>query len=427
MRSVPSDIASKLSLKKQTRANKADPSASIWIGRPTTALTTDVFLERQEVLAAPITDVAIAVAHPRIGAANTDVYLAYVSDGKAKVIAAVSRTKIDNHIWGNTGFEVDADVVSMAFDGSMPKVSRGGVEFITEPTPWIFWIKDQVLYARKLDGDTPIVLAETNCIDVSAVRAMWSEVGDFDFGLVCFFILNGQLFYRQLIRGEWLDAEAVTFGPAGITWAEVAAFRTWDYRVGVQLKGTDGKIYEMFTQFMGIGKQMTEHIEVRGITAAGKRTRLYLHEYKENEHIEIASVQGEGLYQWGTPVFGIAAANIDDGFGNWGKVVTVVLDHPCGPATVPGSGNRFSITGSNNATFYSESATCSVDGLTLTIIFADFNAALGECTLAYTPGSIKSPLINPATDMLAWTFDFEPINLEPPAMDPPEVVEVYNT
>ena len=427
MRSVPSDLASRLALKKQTRANHADPLASIWIGRPTTALTTDVFLERQEVLAAPITDVAIAVSHPRIGAANTDVYLAYITSGKAKVVTAISRTKIENHFWVNTGFEVDADALAIAFDGRMPRSDRGIVEFITDRTPWIFWTKNQVLYARKLDGETPVVLAETNCIDVTAVRAMWSEVGGFDFGLICFFILNGQLFYRQLIDGVWLDAEAITFGPAGASWVEVAAFRTWDYRVGLQAKDTDGRIFELFTQFMGIGKQLVDRIEVRKISADGIRTRLHLKNYEEEECIDIYGINGLSSYQWGSPVYGIAAANIDDGLDNWGRMVTVILDHSCGPDTVPLSGNRFSITDTNGAIFYSESAIASLDGRILTILFADFNAAKGVCTIAYTPGSIKSPLINPDVNMEYWTFDFEPINLDAPDIDPPEVVEVYNT
>lgn len=426
MRSVPSDIASKLSLKKQTRANKADPSASIWIGRPTTALTTDVFLERQEVLAAPITDVAIAVSHPRVGSADTDIYAAYITNGKAKVMTSILRTKIENHFWVNTGFEVDAEALAIAFDGQMPKSDHGTIEFVTDAKPWIFWVHNQVLYGRKLDGDTPIVLAETNCLDVAAVRAMWSEVGGFDFGLICFFILGGGIYYRQLIDGVWTDAEAVTFGPTGVSWTEVVAFRTWDYRVGLQAKTTDGEVYELFTQFMGIGKHMTERIDMRRVDAVGTRMHVGYKNTKTTESI-LLDVQASGARQWPLPVYAVAASNINDGADNWGVKVVLILDNPCNPGTVEsGNENCFNLKDSVNAIFYSSSVTCSADGLELTITFADFNGARGDCTIAYTPGSIKSPLVNPSIDMLYWTFSFEPINLVPLDIDPPEVVEVYN-
>jgi hypothetical protein len=90
VRSIPSDIASKLTMLKQTRANSADPSASIWIGRPTTPLTTDVFLEKQAVLTgASITDTSVAVCHPRQGAVNTKTHIAYISEGVAHAIVAI--------------------------------------------------------------------------------------------------------------------------------------------------------------------------------------------------------------------------------------------------------------------------------------------------------------------------------------------------
>ena len=194
MRSVPSDIASKLAMKKQTAANGADPSASIWIGRPTTPLTTDVFLEKQAVLTgASITDTSVAVCHPRQGAANTKINIGYIDAGVAKVVTAAAKTKMSSHAWINTGFSEPATAISVAYDGTMPKDDRGNVEFVTESQPWVFWVYNGAMYARKLGSSTTITLAQANCTDVSAIRAMWSEVGGFDFGLIAFFLLNGTI------------------------------------------------------------------------------------------------------------------------------------------------------------------------------------------------------------------------------------------
>ena len=111
MRSIPSDIASKLAMTKQTKANSADPSASIWIGRPTTPLTTDVFLEKQTVLTgASITDTSVAVCHPRQGAANTKINIAYIASGVAHVVTAATKTKVSNHIWVDSGFSEAARI-----------------------------------------------------------------------------------------------------------------------------------------------------------------------------------------------------------------------------------------------------------------------------------------------------------------------------
>lgn len=427
MRSIPSDIASKLAMTKQTRANSADPSASIWIGRPTTPLTTDVFLEKQAVLTGTsITDTSVAVCHPRQGAANTKINIGYIDAGVAKVVTAAVKTKMSNHIWVDSGFSENASAISVAYDGTMPKDHHGNVEFVTESQPWVFWVDSGALYARKLGTADTVTLAQANCTDVSAIRAMWSEVGGFDFGLIAFFLLNGTIYYRQLIDGEWMDAETVTFGPSGVTWTSIAAFRTWDYRVGVQGKTSTGDLYELFTQFMGIGKQTVEHIEVKDISAVGTLTPIDYHDTQLNEHVEIADISAVGLLQWGFAVYGVAAENIADENDDWGKFIVITLDHPCNVTSVSGNGSQFGITDENNVSFYSSSISVSEDGMTLTLGFVDFNSATGEVLLAYTPGTISSPPYNPTSPMQAWSLSFTPTNLVPPAVDPPEPLEVWN-
>lgn len=582
MRSIPSDIASKLAMTKQTKANSADPSASIWIGRPTTPLTTDVFLEKQAVLTgASITDTSVAVCHPRQGAANTKINIGYIDDGIAKVSTAAVKTKMPNHIWIDSGFSENASAISVAYDGTMPKDDRGNVEFVTESQPWVFWVNAGKLYARKLgtvseenevitttyqkvtitavsasgyfgagfeaanvidnnpdtrwasanktatqylqvdlstninvgkirvmtqSGYTPLVmeihasldnvtfskiaditaaqdktfsevaftsvlaryikvvmistpnasfynvnelevyeavessetvngviLAEANCTDVSAVRAMRSEVGGFDFGLIAFFLLSGTIYYRQLIDGEWTDAEVVTFGPS-VTWTEISAFRTWDYRVGVQGKATNGDIYELFTQFMGIGKQNVEHLEITDISAQGTLIPVDYHDAKSgDEHIEISNITAGalygGLYSVATPAI-VSAHNIptetvveEEVVEDWGKALVIKFNVHLVAADVTANSNNFTIKDSNNVPFSATSATLDADGKTITLTFADFNATAGECQIVYTPGTAYSmaSVAIPST-----SFNFTPINLNAPDEPAPEVEEIWN-
>lgn len=437
MRTVPSYISERLNKNIQTRANKSAPSASLWVGRPTTAMVDDAFLERQTVVAsANTTDVSIAVCHPRANSGNTRIDIAYISNGAARVLSAVHRHNMSAHIWRDAGFYEKATAVSIAYDGTMPKSTVGNVEFVTGQ-PWVFWVNDGALYGRILisapysqrsDGVT-VLLAEANCTDVSAIRAMWSSAGGFDFGLVVFFLLRGEIYYRQLIDGVWMDAEKVSLGPSitlpdgtvgpGVIWSEIAAFRTWDYRIGVQAKATTGRIYELFTQFMGVGKQLTEHLAV-DVEPKANYVAIDYTDVKSEEHIE-AHVSASGHMTYGLSSVPVAAYNVDDGTGNYGTTIHVKLDHPV--TNVDGNVANFSLADSNGDSYICTDVGCSEDGLTLILTFMDFNQAEDTTlTVEYVPGTIMSP----ATAMESFSYAFAPENLEKVDIPLPEPVKVWN-
>ena len=420
MRSMPSYISEQLSKRVQTRSNTADPSGRMWISRPSTALVNTEFLEHQTVVSGVVTDVSVAVCHPHTLTSNTQIYLGYIYGGTARVITSKHMASMDDHAWVDTGFEEPATSLSVVYDGTMPKDKNGDVEFVTELYPWVFWVNNSVLYGRKLySNEDAVILAESNCTDVSAIRAMYSSAGGFDFGLVVFFIINGQLFYRQLINGEWLDAEAISLGPSGVNWQEIATFRTWDYRIGVQAKSTDGSVYELFTQFMGIGKQNVEHIEVNVKPKAN-----YVHigdtDSSTKEHIEtIVSVSGARTY--GLSSIPVDVRNVNDGTGNYGTIVHVTLDHPV--TKVAGNSDNFSMVDGNANSYICTNCQASDDGMTLILTFLDFNLAEGTTlTIDYVPGTIMSP----ATAMDAFSFTFTPENLVAPDISAPEPIAAWN-
>ena len=420
MRSIPSYILERLNKNVQTRSNTATPSTRMWISRPSTVLMNDIFLERQTVATASITDVSIAVCHPRAMRSNTHIYIGYISGGTARVVTSKHKTNMSSHTWMDTGFEESATAISVAYDGTMPKADNGDVEFVTESYPWVFWVNNSVLYGRKLYSDEDaVILAETNCTDVSAIRAMHSTVGGFDFGLVVFFILNGQLFYRQLIGGEWKDAEAVSFGPSGTTWEEISTFRTWDYRIGVQAKTTAGDIYELFTQFMGVGKQNVEHIQV-DVEPKAKYIAIGNTDSRTDEHVE-AAVSVSGTRTYGLSSVPVSAYNVDDGTGNYGTTIHINLDQPV--TKVAGNSANFFLKDSNDAAYICTDCQVSDDGKTLILKFIDFNLSEGaDLTIDYAPGTIMSP----AVAMDAFSFTFTPDNLIAPDISAPEPIEAWN-
>ena len=429
MRVIPLDISNKLHSRIQTLANKCNPVLDARICRPETPLVNEVYLERQTVLeGVNATDVSVAVTHPSFGYnyANTKIFLAYISGGILRVQTAAGKIRMQNHVWSDMGIEIPASACSIVLDGTMPKNTKGEVEFITEPDPWLFWVSDTVLYGQKIGANEPIVLAETNCTDVSAVRAMWSSVGGFDFGLVVFFILDGKLYYRQLIGGEWMDAEIVSFGPDGVTWQEVAAFRTWDYRVGVQAKTTDGIVYELFTQFMGIGKQNAEHIELRSVKAESDLIEVQYTNTQETEHVELSEVFAGapygGLYSLDMPTI-TSAHNVEDANGDWGTTVIVTFSNYLVADQVASNYLQFALVDSRDTAYYPNAATLGSDGKTVTLTFEDFNAAYDLCEIQYAPGTVYSM----ATVLVeATSFSFTPQNLNPPVTPQPEVISIWN-
>lgn len=426
MRIIPSILSSRLKSNIQTRASKSDPSASLWVGRPNTVLVDDAFLERQTVKTASIEDASIAVCHPKIKKANTKIYMAYISDGTAKVVSANSKYAMAQHSWTDEGFSQTATAVSIAFDGTMPMTDRGDVEFVTEEIPWVFWVNDGMLFAQKLGGEV-ITLAESNCVDVSVIRAAWSQASSFDFGLVAFFILGSSLYYRQLINGEWTDAELVSFGPSGVYWAEVSAFRTWDYRVGVQLKSTDGDIYELFTQFMGIATRNVEHVSVANMSKQVDITRVYYTDSTSaSEHVEVANLNTPlvylGIYELGVPSL-LEVYNIDDGSGNWGKQVVFVFDKELENDSVQASIGSFYFIDEESKWYFPSSIEMDRTGRRATLTFVDINNASGECIAYYEPGTVVTMM----DEVLgAQEYKFVPMNLVPNDAILPEVADMWN-
>ena len=426
MREIPSYIAERLKKNIQTQANKSAPSARIWVTRKNTILENDEFLERQTVVNSSVTDASIAVSHPRIRRANSDIYMAYVSGGVAKVVTSPHKSNLNDHIWRDTGFNENATAVAIAFDGTMQDSLASEVEFITENAPWVFWVNDGMLFAQKLGGET-ITLAEANCVDVSAIRAAYSQTSTFEFGLVVFFILGASLYYRQLIKGEWTDAELVSFGPTGVYWSAVSAFRTWDYRVGVQLKSTTGDIYELFTQFMGIGTRNVEHVSVANMSHKTEITQIeYTNVEHATEHVEVANMSTPliylGIYELGVPSL-LDVYNIDDGQGDWDKQVVFAFDKELENNSVQASIGSFYFIDEENKWYFPSSIKMDRTGRLATLTFVDISNASGECTAYYEPGTVVTMMDEVLS---AQQLKFTPKNLVPSDVELPEVVEMWN-
>lgn len=425
MRSIDSELKAKFESNLQTKANDADPQAVIWISRPTVPLTDAEFLDRATVLQANgLTACDVAVRRPRADREADRVYLAYIDENGAHVKFSATEQRLEDYVWTDGGFSAAASDVAIAFDGTMPKKADGTAQFVTEERPWVFWINEGVLKGRILGLLGDVTLASANAEKVSAVRAAWAQATNVDFGLVCFFTLGGALYYRQLIGGEWKDAEPVTFGPPGVTWEDIRAFRTWDYRVGVQGLGSDGKVYELFTQFEGLARHGGEHIEL-DTRSVGTLIPVEYHDAQTREHLSLAAAASPGpyggLYRTGAPQL-VEAENIDTG-GDWGRTALFRFDRHLDATEVAAQPTAFEIVDAYDRRFVAQTAAVDADGLTVRLGFLNFNGAFGTCTARYVPGTVHSMA---GAALLATSCSFTPQNLVPPSVPVPALLSVEN-
>lgn len=437
-RNIPSAIETSLKSRFQTASAKAQIEPVVYIRRPTTAVRIKEFIERStlSVNGSPINAsvCSATLRREKIAREPEEIYLASACIGAGESCGTVSVYKaatssllpLASHIWTDTGFSrSDAVDVSIAFDGRYVRDARSIEEFVTEGQPWVFYVTSAgALYARRLDAPytdaaDDIVLAVSGVTAVSAVRGSYSEVADFDMGLLVFFVMAGAIYCRAYKDGAWTDAEAI---PALLetmpTWAKIRATRSWDYRVIIQATTADGALYEIATRTYGAATRGVEHIDAK-IAATGRSTEVQYTDTASNERVSAAvSAQGARIYALSSAM--LSAANVDDGTGDMGKRVAVVFDYPItGAESQPGA---FKLTDSLGAVFLAQTAATSADGKTLTLTFIDFNNAVGECSISYTPGTVMSPV----AALAAQSVSFTPEGLVPTYIPLPEVTEIWN-
>lgn len=418
MRTISAALKAKFESLQQTRANNADPAAHVTISRPTTPLTSEDYLERVTVAAGLTSPTACDTAVRRRSAKREPdrAYAAYVSNGAAQVKSAALKADLTEMVWEAEPFSETASDVALCFDGRMVRQADGTTALLTDERPWVFWVdangkcKGRIL---GLLGDT--TLAESNCTAVTAVRATQSAVAAYDFGLVVFMILNGALYYRQLIGGTWYDAELVTFGPLGAVWTDVAASRTADWRVVVQAKTSLGNVYELFTQYMGIGsKNAAEHLTLLGASSEHSLTGVTRWNAKHGaEHLSVDVSAGPYRFAFEPgPVSFLGAWNENDGTGDWGKRVVLRFSKELDPALVQANIEQITLTDANGTQFYTSGLEMDVTGKYMTLVYASINNAVGDLTVSYAPGTIATLA---GAVLGAFTQTFTPTGLVPVA------------
>ena len=153
-------------------------------------------------MAADTTATCTTVALRRTSGRTADrAYVAYISDGTLTVKSAMLTPPINQISW--TVVETIANCIGCAieFNGSFVKSGINKVEYLTDE-PWLFHVtSDGQLMAGVLGGSYES-LGWCECHGSDAVRGVASKYKDIDQGLLVFYVIAGDLYYRDLIDGS---------------------------------------------------------------------------------------------------------------------------------------------------------------------------------------------------------------------------------
>ena len=241
-----SDISNAIKLKtdsrKQTIAENANPMLSLLIARKNTLLDDFSFTERRRVRRTTqdsINDVAIAVSHPKAGRDDSEVYIAYVKNGKVYLRHSLIAAEISDVDWAEIDIGEPSGIkVDIAFDSIVGTNRRGKAEYTTTSRLLIVFIHATKIYYVDLSDDelTPHEIDSFGVSDVSIRQTL--------LGLTLFYAKYNEVYYRVFSNGEW--GEEVEVGVSlGHSIDGLSSFNAAE-NFGIQAYSEDtGKLYRL--------------------------------------------------------------------------------------------------------------------------------------------------------------------------------------
>jgi len=258
----------------QTRANNNDPRPLVYALRNSTAIKTQKFWEKQLITETVGTRSSIAVKRPEGSFLGDEIYTAQVESGSAVIRRAYPKNNIMDMEWTTVATISDVSELSIMFDGYMKQSADGTVESYTVgELPYVFFVDiSGSLKMRNIDdvsaGDITI---SDNAVNVASVRGLYAEAIDLDDGILLYYTNStGQLWEAIIHEGVVDELTQITLLPIGVTsWIDIWAGRTFDWRIILQLKGDDSKVYTLISKSRPSGYSFLERIELNNVVISG--------------------------------------------------------------------------------------------------------------------------------------------------------------
>lgn len=411
MRQIDTDLLTRIIKNVQSEQNNNAPSVEVIVSRARAPIARAEHWQ-ECIVTESTTATVTSVAVEKTGREISNVYAAYVAGGVLTVKKAAFTIPLRKMQWQTVETVSNAVACAIEFDGRFDRNGRF-VEFVTENTPWIFYTTTTGELWGGILGETLTLLSASGATQIDVVRGISGAYGDISQGLIVFYVTStGQVKYRQMINGDWAGEQTVSIAPANVVY--VKAERLFDYRIGLQVQCADYSLWEIFTKMEASGWNGTEHIDAM-LTAKNELKKIRYIEDRDNEYLHASIVAANAILYAFSPVL-ILAENIDRGDGDKGYKVRATFDERvynpmCG----------FTLTDSASGAWSCVSVV-KVSDKVLEIEFLNFNNAVGECTLTYTPGTIMGDVVPLEAD----SIDFTPSGLVPFDVEAPAPLTVEN-
>lgn len=258
----------------QTKATNSDPRPQAFITRNKTPITSQRFWEEQKITDTIGTRSSIAVRRPEGFLMGDMIFTAQVENDTAVIRYAEPNSNINEMKWTVLTTVPNVSELSLIFDGYMKQSGDETVEAYTNGTlPYVFYVSTSgELLFLNLDDESISGSVSANAVNIASVRGLYSDAIGLDDGIFIFYTnASGELWEADFVSGEVTSLTQITKLPVGVTsWLDVWAGVTWDYRIILQLKGNDGKVYTLVSSSRTSGFNNLEHIALTKVSISGQ-------------------------------------------------------------------------------------------------------------------------------------------------------------
>lgn len=283
---ISQEIISKTSDRLQTSAYDSEPKLSLVISRKEVFLDDFSFTERRRARHTTlnsISDIGIAIYHPKLAHEDESVWISYIKDGKLYLRYSSITGDISIIDWEEIDLgEPSATKCDVGFYSNIQTNDRGVVEYVSRKKPIVFYLSSGTIYYI----DTSEANLEPHSFSGSNIKDL--SVRQTNAGLGLFYVkTDNEVYYRIKGVTGWSAEEYINESPE-VTVDGISTFATLD-GFGVQVH-SGSKLYRI------IGDEnfaFDEWFEVGDATGTGA-----IVEYPDGQKeaffdAEIASATGE--------------------------------------------------------------------------------------------------------------------------------------
>ena len=414
MRVIDNALRDKLTASQQTLYNRANLSLRSIASRATTSIETPQFW-RESIITenVSVTDSSVAIRKKLAHQLGDIVYAASIVEGVLYIKKSTLTVVVSNMVWEVVEVIPNCVRCALQFDNYFDTTNHNTVEGFTEDYPYIFYLTTTNELRYKIVGDEHDNLFISNTVsDFDVIKGIESKYNDISQGLIVFYIIEGTVYYNQLINNTWAGQESVSIAPQNAL--QIKAERLFDYRIVLHITDSTEGLYEIISKMEASSWNGQEIIDAK-IRQSNVLINVVYNEYQNDENLLISMISNTEILYAFSPVL-VFAENIDRGDGNKGYKVRATFDERiynpmCG----------FTLTDSASGAWSCVSVV-KVSEKVLEIEFLNFNNAVGECTLTYTPGTIMGDVVPLEAD----SIEFTPAGLVPFAVEPPVPLTIEN-